>query len=1205
MERGPGAHCEGEKDWTRPRGMDGQFRREKVCKAGRRSKRGVEERSRRSSCSAEAERRAAREEGGSKGEKRCAPGEEKEEEGRSASQSYRRKEGPRCGLRRNRSGSRPRGPKESSKKGQEDSEERKEEEEAKLNKWKQFIGFNLFKRQRGSGGCGGVRRRKRKPPVVEAYTRCTYPCHGDGSTADVAHSARGAPGDSQDGHSSHPGPVFSGPPTAADGTGSEPRIASLVDAGGSSSTGRSSPRLRPGLSEAEKPRVLLEGGHLGHRPQLGVGAPGEDFTGEPHRDLPGRQVSKRGAEGERQDSVSRKGRRDIPGPSRGKKRQRQGRWKEGQIPCKRRKEGQRRGEREAGIRAREEQGLGKDLSQSVAQKDAGEEKSSRVVGVAGSFGSRTQGVEKVVAQKLPKGECFTPGEGRQLATADTPDPVLLGTCLPQGSSERGIHSFSSFARLMAWAWDVLQEVRERMRRQKPTAMERTCNDVSKVDIFPLATSQGLSLAVNGTISALNDLAGHSPAPSSVDQLDSPQDVQKGLGRLVERFDVWDMEATEVSFKQVFKSKTIDYAGEEIKVAQRLTWTAVSPSLPEGVGQLQLQDFCRLGTLHFVQNFEEQLLPVDAMQAPRPPSVMVEPGSWDDLVVGLVDKQVCEIWPLSNVFHCGGEPLLNGLFAVGKGEYIGTTETQRLIMNLTPLNSISRNMAGDVCTLPGLAGLSGFLLDEGQVALLSSEDIRCFFYLFAVPQAWKPFLGFNRLISPHLVPPHLQGQDCVLVSRVLPMGYVNSVSIAQHIHRNIVRWSADQMETPGGGECELRKDAGMTSSSELFRVYLDNFDQVEKLDRDTAELVKGTPSARILQLREDYQMLGLPRHPKKAVERRYRAEVQGAVVDGLQGFAMPKPAKVWQYALLGAELVGQGTASLKELQVVCGGYVYMAMFRRPLLCSLNEVWAFMQRFKGRQGRLNLPDQVKAELARFILLMPLAQMEFRASLCDQVSCSDASSLGGGLCVSTGLTDYGVAASNSQVRGDIPEPHDLIQVLTVGLFDGIAALRVAADALGLPMAGHVSVEMDPKGRRVVESWFPGSIFFDDVREVGEVHVRQLALQFSNVGLVVVGAGPPCQGVSGLNEDKKGALKDSRSSLFQEIPRIVELFKKHFVWAQVHRLMESVASMSDEDCRVMSEGVGSQPFKIDSFGLTLCHRPRLYWPTWELVSDFYPASR
>lgn len=79
-----------------------------------------------------------------------------------------------------------------------------------------------------------------------------------------------------------------------------------------------------------------------------------------------------------------------------------------------------------------------------------------------------------------------------------------------------------------------------------------------------------------------------------------------------------------------------------------------------------------------------------------------------------------------------------------------------------------------------------------------------------------------------------------------------------------------------------------------------------------------------------------------------------------------------------------------------------------------------------------------------------MEFRSPVAGEVTCSDASTLVG-----------------CPARGDLPEEHDLVQVLSVGLFDGIAALRVACDVLGLPTAGHVSIEKDAKCRRVVESF------------------------------------------------------------------------------------------------------------------------------------------
>ena len=794
-------------------------------------------------------------------------------------------------------------------------------------------------------------------------------------------------------------------------------------------------------------------------------------------------------------------------------------------------------------------------------------------------------------------------QGVKLVTADVPIMHDSGDAEPpKDQCDRGIPLIKNFSSLLERVWDVMKNLRNKMneRWQSTTALDNPVFTEGTNQVFPLPTSQASSPFSAGTIAALNDLAGFQGSSREGCSKDIEDGMVKSLEDRCARCKMWEEPKPDINFSTLFKSKTLDYSGEEIKVAQSLNWEAVSASLPDGVGTLALEDYCVGGTLEYVQNFESHLLPPELCKVPKPPRVMVEDGSWTDLCRGLVEKNICEVWPKTSLFQCNGMTLLNGLFAVGKGEYQGPRETQRLIMNLTPLNSLCRSLEGDVSTLPGLSGFGGFLLDKGEVALISSEDIKCFFYLFSVPESWKRYLGFNREVPGELLPRHLQGQSCVLVSRVLPMGYLNSVSIAQHIHRNIVKWSSTRVVPKISGEAEMRKDKPSSSAGSLFRIYLDNFDQLERVDKRLAENIQGTVSAQVLQLRHDYQELGLPRHPKKAVQRAYVAEIQGALFDGYAGFAMPKPQKIWQYALLGWELVQRKRASLKELQVVCGGFVYIAMFRRPLLGALNEVWRLMETLKKKPGqRMDLTPPVLCELCRFILLLPLAQMEFRSRVAEQVTCSDASMYGGGICVSEGLTQYGVAASNAQVRGDVPEPHDICQVLTVGLFDGIGALRVAADSLGLPVAGHISVEMDAKGRRVVESWFPDTMFYEDVTKFGREEIGTLALRYSNVGLIIIGAGPPCQGVSGLNVDKKGALRDARSSLFQEVPRIEQDFRELFPWAQVHRLMESVASMAQEDREIMSEGAQSLPFKIDSIGMTLCHRPRLYWCTWELQSS------
>lgn len=64
----------------------------------------------------------------------------------------------------------------------------------------------------------------------------------------------------------------------------------------------------------------------------------------------------------------------------------------------------------------------------------------------------------------------------------------------------------------------------------------------------------------------------------------------------------------------------------------------------------------------------------------------------------------------------------------------------------------------------------------------------------------------------------------------------------------------------------------------------------------------------------------------------------------------------------------------------------------------------------------------------------------------------------------------------------------------------------------------------------------------------------------------------------------------------RIRGLVKQCFPGAQIHGLMENVASMDAQDQAVMSSSFGTEPWHIDAAGVSLAHRQRLYWVDWEL---------
>ena len=301
------------------------------------------------------------------------------------------------------------------------------------------------------------------------------------------------------------------------------------------------------------------------------------------------------------------------------------------------------------------------------------------------------------------------------------------------------------------------------------------------------------------------------------------------------------------------------------------------------------------------------------------------------------------------------------------------------------------------------------------------------------------------------------------------------------------------------------------------------------------------------------------------------------------------------------LLEQQRATQKQLQLVGGGLVYLCMFRRNLLGALNCIWSNVTALDGKPpgAKFEIPAKLRMELLRFLALTPLACMDFRRGLSLAVTASDASTTGGGATVSQGLTPYGQMAANAWARGDIPEKHEFTEVLTIGLFDELGALRVAADLIGLPMAGHVSCHTSIAGRRVVESHFPGTIFIEDVALIDEAVVRSWAARFSSVGLVLLGAGLPCQGAPGLTSDRKGALQNLRSKLFHHVPRVQGLLKLAFPWAQVHTLMESVASTDWKDRHTISEVLGVQAWRLDAAGISICRRSRLYWCTWELLGE------
>ena len=330
--------------------------------------------------------------------------------------------------------------------------------------------------------------------------------------------------------------------------------------------------------------------------------------------------------------------------------------------------------------------------------------------------------------------------------------------------------------------------------------------------------------------ALNSLAGMSLGDVTFDGSTVQQGALKYLKLQSDRLCGWSEKFGELSWQQFFRAKGVDYRGEEVLIAKHVGWKHLEPALPAEVGSVELSKVVELGMLHYVNCFEEYLIPSEDMIPSRAPQVMVPPDEWEEVARGLISRGICGVIGEDEVFKVKGVPILNGMFGVSKNEWCNNIEVHRLIMNLIPINNLVRGVEGDVATLPGWSTLTPFFLDEGEQLVVSSEDIRCFFYIFKLPEVWKKYMAFNRPLPPCLCPREGKPQRYFLCSLVLPMGFKNSVSIAQHIHRNIIRWAGERNVVLGDSSRELRKDRSFSFANPLIRIYLDNFDLLEKVDK---------------------------------------------------------------------------------------------------------------------------------------------------------------------------------------------------------------------------------------------------------------------------------------------------------------------------------------------------------------------------------------
>ena len=695
--------------------------------------------------------------------------------------------------------------------------------------------------------------------------------------------------------------------------------------------------------------------------------------------------------------------------------------------------------------------------------------------------------------------------------------------------------------------------------------------------------------------AMNSLYGHPKGGMQRKPGKMHEAVLASLRVKVRRF-LEGEDAHDFSFGQVVKDlgeKKVSYCGEEVLQPHPLSPEQIVKGLPPPGhgGSISVLPFLK-GRTKFLMEHPSQLLleEGDRGSAPVSARVHIEKGLEPQVFGLLYDRGIIDWVPAETAFSDSHGTYLSGLFGVAKaGKFTSSGKpVLRVIMNLIPINGLFRVLQGDVGLLPSATGWLPICMSQGEEITISQSDMTAAFYLFSIPDVWKPYMCFNyRIRGSDLGLSHVRGDRWYRPAcRVLPMGWSSSVSVTQAVSREILlsRGLPPGLELKKGSPpppwfAQVQSSASSTKA--WWQIYLDNFmagdlhKDAGALDEDLQALAMNAWTSAGILTAEDKQVLS----SASAVEL-------GVRIDGRQGLLGASPGRLLKTIFATLYLLGKQLWSRKETQIVLGRWVFILQFRRAAMGMLSKSWQVIESHWPSRPKLQV---LQRELMGLICLGPLLQADLRAVYDGQVTVSDASESGGACAVATGLTWSGrslVGLRNDLRLAPLDRP-----LLVISLFNGIGGAFRLYDILGIVPAGRISVDISRTGNRVSRSAWPDMIELHDVELIDLKEVERWAGLFPHVVEVHMFAGFPCVHLSSARAFRQN-LEGDGSRLFWKLLEVIQWVQQVFsVQAKVKWCVENVASMDETARQTISSELEVSPIKLDPSNVLPYSRPRFAW--------------
>lgn len=335
----------------------------------------------------------------------------------------------------------------------------------------------------------------------------------------------------------------------------------------------------------------------------------------------------------------------------------------------------------------------------------------------------------------------------------------------------------------------------------------------------------------------------------------------------------------------------------------------------------------------------------------------------------------------------------GLFAVYKN-----AERDRQILNPIPENSRTFGIADATHNLSHGTLLSNIELGPHEDLVIAATDLEDFYHCFRVSPEHSARNHIHGVFDGSVFrdwncwDPSLADKKVVGCFSTLAMGTNYAVEIAQHTHTTLLRRAGCLLPSQ-----QVTYRHPFPRGSVYQMLCIDDYAILQKVPKRLS-LSQETGNREDLKLLESaekaYTAEGLRSSKKKTVKNSKKSVVLGGEVDGIRGTVSAPGLRVLALCKLTLAVAKLGHATKHLIQSILGCWIFVLLFRRPLLALLSSIFHEGDSFNTHQV-FALSTGARHELLMLCIWGPLAFSNIRAQTLDKIFCSDASLEGAGVC------------------------------------------------------------------------------------------------------------------------------------------------------------------------------------------------------------------